>query len=144
MSKPGLQIQSQSCKELEVFGWSQSGIPNSTGSRSQIFFVRLQMSIFYITHLIGNSCWNGTISFETFVETEISSCAPQFPLILTAKVHSLYVKESESEILERLGLEILKSWCQKFGKSELESDILPLTPQPWSKLGFDFNLFALL
>jgi len=35
---------------------------------------------------------------------------------LVAKLHSLYVKESESEILER---------------SELESDILPTTRQPW-------------
>jgi len=36
--------------------------------------------------------------------------------LLTGKLHSLYVKESESEILER---------------SELESDILPPVPQPW-------------
>jgi len=39
------------------------------------------------------------ISLETFVETEISCCAPRFQLILTAKFHSLYVKESE--ILQR-------------------------------------------
>jgi len=38
-------------------------------------------------------CTNGSISFETFVETEIFCCAPRFPLILTAKFHSLYVKE---------------------------------------------------
>ena len=44
---------------------------------------------------------------------QISCCAPRFPLILTAKFHSLEVKESESEILERS-----------------ESDILPPTPQP--------------
>ena len=37
----------------------------------------------------------------------------RFPLFLTAKFHSLCVKESESEILERS-----------------ESDILPPTPQP--------------
>jgi len=36
--------------------------------------------------------------------------------LLTAKLHSLYVKELELEILER---------------SELESDILPPTPEPW-------------
>jgi len=42
---------------------------------------------------------------------QISCCAPRFALILQAKFHSLYVKESESEILERL-------------------DILPPTPQP--------------
>jgi len=54
-----------------------------------------------------------TISFETFVESEVSYCAPRFPLILTFKLHSLYVKKSESEILERS-----------------ESEILPSTPQP--------------
>ena len=47
---------------------------------------------------IGNSCWNGTISFETFVETVISCCFPQFPLIWTAKFPSFYVKESESGV----------------------------------------------
>jgi len=56
---------------------------------------------------------NGTISFETFVETEISWCAARFPFVLTAEFHSLYVKESESEILKKS-----------------ESDILPPTPQP--------------
>ena len=39
-------------------------------------------------------------------ETVISCCAPRFPLILTAEFHSLFVEESESEILEsrRLGV----------------------------------------
>jgi len=50
---------------------------------------------------IRNSCWNGTISFETFVETKISCCAPRFPLILTAKFHSFMLRSQESEILER-------------------------------------------
>jgi len=53
-----------------------------------------------------------------------SCCAPRFPLSVTAvatnflaaKLHSLYGKESQSEILER---------------SVLESDISPPTPQPW-------------
>jgi len=45
---------------------------------------------------------------------QISCCAPRFPLILTDKFHSLNVKESD--FLER---------------SELKSDILPPTPQPW-------------
>jgi len=31
---------------------------------------------------------------------QISCCAPRFPLSLTAKFHSLYVKELESKILE--------------------------------------------
>jgi len=64
--------------------------------------------IFYITLLRWNFCWNGTVSFKTFVESDISCCVPRLPLILTVKFHSLYVKESqiletrsrESEILE--------------------------------------------
>jgi len=32
-------------------------------------------------------------------------CTPRFPLILTAKFHSFYVKESESEIFQRSKLE---------------------------------------
>jgi len=62
---------------------------------------------------IGNSCWNGAISFETFVEREISCCIPRFPLVLTGKFHSLYVESEswgESEILENRcrGSEILE------------------------------------
>jgi len=41
---------------------------------------------------------------------QISCCAPGFPFILTAKLHSLHVEESES-------------------------DILPPTPQPCYQLG---------
>jgi len=51
---------------------------------------------------------------------QISCCVPRFPLILTAKFHSLYVKESASEILESWESEILKR----------PSDILAPTPQP--------------
>ena len=54
---------------------------------------------FFTSHSwIRNSCGNGTISFETFVETEISCSVPRFPLISTVKFHSLYVKESESGV----------------------------------------------
>jgi len=42
---------------------------------------------------------------------QISCCVPRSPLILTAEFQSLYVKESESEILER-------------------PDVLLTTPQP--------------
>jgi len=73
-------------------------------------------SFFALHSSIGNSCWNGWISFETFVGTKISCCAPRFPLILTHKFHSLCVKESESEILERS-----------------ESDVLPPARQPCLK-----------
>ena len=34
-------------------------------------------------------------------------CVPRFPLILTVNFHSLYVKESESVILESAGTDIL-------------------------------------
>jgi len=44
---------------------------------------------------------------------------------LAAKLHSLYVKKPESGTLERSELE------GKLQTSELESDILPPTPQPW-------------
>ena len=43
-------------------------------------------------------------------------CALVATKFLITKLNSLYVKESGSEILER---------------SELESNILPPTPQPW-------------
>jgi len=54
---------------------------------------------------------------------QISCCAPPFPLILTTKFHSLCVKESELEILERLESDILE-------RSDLESGILPPILQP--------------
>ena len=60
--------------------------------------VQLEDQILHHTP-VGNSYWNLTISLEAFVETDISCCAPRFPLFLTAKFHSLYVKESESDIL---------------------------------------------
>jgi len=50
--------------------------------------------------------------------------APRFQLILTAKLHSLYVKESGVRVrnFENSESEILES-------RESESDISPLTPQ---------------
>jgi len=52
---------------------------------------------------------------------QISCCAPRFPLILTAKFHSLNVKE----------LEVLET-------SEL--DILHPTPQPWWRGNHTFKI----
>jgi len=52
--------------------------------------------IFYITLLNWELLLQWYNFFEIFVETEISCCAPRFPLILTAKFHSLYIKELES------------------------------------------------
>ena len=66
--------------------------------------------------------------------------------LLTAKLYSLYAKESESEILKRLVSEIVE-------RSELESDILPPTLQPcsggkiasfvWENLPRKFNLLLM-
>jgi len=72
----------------------RSRIPTNTGSRSRIFCPTpdVQSDHFYITLLNWGFLLNCTISFETFVETNISYCAPRFPLILPAKFHSLYVK----------------------------------------------------
>jgi len=58
---------------------------------------------------------------------QIFCCAPRFPLILTAKFHSLYVKESELEILERsesaVGVwNFGKSVSEILERSELESE----------------------
>ena len=97
-------LRSRSRKESDVFGWSRSRIPNNTGSRSRICLSDSNsgcpIGSYFTSHSkIGNSWWNGAISFETFAETEISCCVPRFPLILIANFHSLYVKESESDIL---------------------------------------------
>ena len=88
--------------------WVESEHYNNTMDRSRIFLSdsdsENRIESFFISHFkLGNSCWNGAISFETFVETENSCRVPQFPLIascqklLTAKLHSHYVKESVSE-----------------------------------------------
>ena len=93
--------------ESEVFGWSWSRIPNNTGSRSRIFCPTPCAQLDHFLHhtpKLGKSCWNGTISFVTFVESEIPCDVPRFSLIsliLTVKFHSLYFKESGSENLER-------------------------------------------
>jgi len=87
-----------------------------------VFFVQFRMSswiMFYITLLNWNSCWNCTICFKTFVETKISCCVSQFPLILTVNFHSFYVKESE--ILERS-----EPGVGNFGKVRARSRILCL------------------
>ena len=71
---------------------------------------------------LPNSCLlkNGTISFETFMETENSCCVPRFPLIAScyrivdSQTSFTFLQSRESEILERS-----------------VSGILPPTPQPW-------------
>jgi len=134
--RPGLRSR----KVSEVYGWIRSRIPNKTGSRSRLFCPTpdLRLDHFLDHTSIGNFCWNGTISFKNFVETEISCCVPRFPLILTAKFHSLYVKESGVEV-------------GNFGKvgigTFVKSDILPPTPEPWfrhQKLTFPACIFVIL
>ena len=61
------------------------------------FFVRLRVSnwiIFYITLLNWEFLLKWYNLFEILLK-QISCCAPRFLLILTAKFHYLYVKESE-------------------------------------------------
>ena len=127
-------------RSRSFFRWSRSRIPNNTGSRSLIFCPTPVSNriILYITLLNWEFLLKWYNFFETFVETDISCCVPRFPLILTATFHSLYVKELESEILERPESEILERWSRdseseilERSKLELESDILPPTPQPW-------------
>ena len=56
--------------------------------------------------LLSRAFWNGTISFETFIETRVLAAHHDFHRLLvatksfTAKLHSRYVKESVSKILE--------------------------------------------
>jgi len=93
-------------------------------------FVRLRMSnwiIIYITLLSWEFLLKWCNFFWSFVETEISCCAPWFPFILTAKFHSLYVEESESGIFER--------WSRKFWKDRNRRWIfyLRLRNPAWSK-----------
>jgi len=93
--------------ESEVFGWSR--IPN-TRSRSVIFCPTPDVQLDHFlnqTPKLGIPVQMAQFLLKLLLK-QISCCAPRFPLILTAKLHSLYVKESE--ILER-------------------SDILPPTPQ---------------
>ena len=71
--------------ESEDFGWSRIFCPTPD--------VQLDHFLHH-TPTLGIPVEMVTFSFETFVETEISCCAPRFPLILTVKFHSLYVKES--------------------------------------------------
>ena len=53
------------------------------------FYPTPEVQLDYFLHrtpmleILTRTCWNGTISFETFVETENSCCAPWFPLIVS-------------------------------------------------------------
>ena len=82
--------------ESEVFGWSR--IPNNTTSRSRIFCPTPDVQLDHFIHhtpKLGIPVEMVQFLLKLFVETEISCCAPRFPLIFTVKLHSLYVKQSE-------------------------------------------------
>ena len=94
------QCRCRSHKELEFFGWKR----NSKNTRSRIFrptpTPEVQLNHFFTSHcFFGNSGWNGTIYFETFIETE-NTCSMYHDFhwllvatkLLTAKLHSCYVK----------------------------------------------------
>ena len=128
----------------EVFEWSR--IPNNIRSRSRRFLSRVG----FLTTLgvgVGFFCSTPEIQLHHSLHHTPKLGIPvemvQFLLkillkeiilavyhdlhwllvatkLLTSKLHSRYVKELESEILERSEL-------------ESESDILPPTPQPWLK-----------
>jgi len=85
--------------ESEVFAWSR--ILNNTGSR--IFCPTPYVQLDHFLHnapKLGIPVEMVQFLIKTFVETELSCCAPRFPLILTVRFHSFCVKESGSEILE--------------------------------------------
>jgi len=64
-----------------------------------------------------------------------SCCTPRFPLILTAQLHSLYVKQKQWEILERVRLKILeRSGVGNGNFGKVGVGYLPPTLQPWFTL----------
>ena len=92
-------------RSRSFFGWSWSRIPNNTGSRSRIFCPTPTPDVqldHFLHHILKLRIPVEMVRFLLkLLLKEISCCASRFPLILTAKFHSLYVKESETEILER-------------------------------------------
>jgi len=69
--------------------------------------------------ILTRACWNSTISFETFIETENSCCAPRFQLIAS----SYKIVDSQTSFMLCWGVGV-----GNFGR--LVPDILPLTSQP--------------
>ena len=111
-------------------------------------FVRLRMFnwILFLHHTLKLGITVEMVQFRLkLLLKQISCCAPRFPLILTTKFHSLYVEESEWEILDRPESEILdRPESEILDRPELEilerseseilemseSDILTPTLQP--------------
>jgi len=115
-----------SCQGCRVGGfWVESKLDSFSNTRIRISLSESDIpngSFFWITLLscVGNSCWNGTIHYETFVETE-NGCIPRFPF----RVWCYKILDSQTLFTLCWGVGNLKSLELK-----LESDILPPTPQP--------------
>jgi len=60
--------------ESEVFGWSRICYPTPEVQLNHFLHRNPKLGI------LTRACWNGTISFQTFIETENSCCVPRFPL----------------------------------------------------------------
>ena len=110
-----LRCQSRnSCRSREgsrvFFGWSR--IPNNTGRRSRIFFLNPTADV-QLDHFLHHTPELGIpVEMVQFLLKpllkQISFSSPRFPLISSAKFHSI----------------VLKSRCR-------ESDIFAPIPQPW-------------
>ena len=97
----GKQLQHNRKKCETAFGPGlRSRISNNTGSRSRIFCPTPEVQL---DHFLHHTPKLGIpVEMEIVVQfllklllKQISCCAPRFPLILTDKFHSLYVKGSE-------------------------------------------------
>ena len=99
-----------SCKELEVFGWSQIFCPTPEVQMNHFLHHTPKLGIpIECYYFFWNFYWNRSLAVYHYFHWLL--VATKF---LTAKLHSRYVKELVSEILER-------------------SDILSPTPQPYFK-----------
>ena len=84
---------------------------SDSGRPIELFFHRTP-KLESLTHT--HACWNDTISFGTFILQKVLAVHCDFhwllvaTKLLTAKLHSLHVKEADSEILEAV------SWSQTF------------------------------
>ena len=111
--------------ELEVWVWLLVLLGIWVGIFCPTPDVQMDL-LLYHTPKLGIPVEMGQFLLKFLLE-QISCCAPWFPLISTAKLHSLYVKKS------RVGSQkFWKGWSRRRELEILEkSDISPATPQPW-------------
>jgi len=135
-----LQSCSQSRKESEVLGGVGVGFLTTLGVRVDLF-VKLQMSnwiIFKITLLNWEYLFKWYSFFWNFCWSRDFLLCTTISIDLTAKFHSLYVKESESERPES---EISESWKSCKGRSQIFHSItLHHTPVLLGRLWSGLNI----